>query len=187
MKKLLISSIMIVLSVVSTNTHAIIIQANASLDYAQEVNPSNPIPSNSTGTAMLTFDTDLLTMSINAEIIGIFLQDILFPSGLLSFDEAGPFHIHEAPAGVNGPVVLPFNMLSFFTETTEGLSIQATDVSFNASLIDALLAGNLYLNVHTLDYGSGEIRGQIAAVSTPTTYSLMGLSFLLVMLRKRKS
>jgi hypothetical protein len=156
------------------SAHASLITATAFLDYAQEVGPSNPVPSSATGTATVVFDDSTGLLDLTANIEGIFLSDITFPSGPLAFDGIGPFHIHNAPAGANGGVVVPFDDLGFFTETAEGLSIQANGVAFDVGLIPELLAGNLYLNLHTLDYPSGEIRGQLDAVPEATSIWIFG-------------
>jgi hypothetical protein len=80
-------------------------------------------------------------------------------------------HIHLAPAGVNGPVVVflygpePINGL-FSGVLAEG-TITAADLvgplagSSLSDLIDELRDGNAYVNVHTAQYLAGEIRGQI--------------------------
>ena len=64
-------------------------------------------------------------------------------------------HIHEAPAGKNGPIVIPL------TQTGPDVwsvpeNIKLTDVQF-----ESFKAGNLYVNVHTVANRGGEIRGQI--------------------------
>jgi len=84
-------------------------------------------------------------------------------------------HIHLAPAGVNGPVVawlypssppavlIPGRFSGVLAEGT----ITADDLVGPlagqplSSLIDAITAGNAYVNVHTSQYPGGEIRGQI--------------------------
>jgi hypothetical protein len=63
-------------------------------------------------------------------------------------------HIHEAPAGKNGPVIVPL--------TKEGDTYR---VPAGAKLTDAqmasLKAGSLYVNVHSAANPGGEIRGQL--------------------------
>ncbi len=44
-----------------------------------------------------------------------------------------------------------------------------------AALIAGLLAGNTYLNIHTVNFPGGEIRGQLA-VPEPATLALLGLA-----------
>ena len=64
-------------------------------------------------------------------------------------------HIHEAPAGAIGPIIVPLakgadNVWAVPPGTT------LTDAQFAA-----FKAGNLYFNIHSEAYRSGEIRGQI--------------------------
>lgn len=80
-------------------------------------------------------------------------------------------HIHLAPRGENGDIVA-----FLFEEPTEGRTngvlaegtITSADLvgplegSTLSELIDEIEAGNTYVNVHTVDHPSGEIRGQIS-------------------------
>lgn len=62
-------------------------------------------------------------------------------------------HIHRAPAGANGPVV--------FDLGDPASPVTATWTGMTAADIADLLAGNLYMNIHTAGRPAGEIRGQI--------------------------
>jgi CHRD domain len=64
-------------------------------------------------------------------------------------------HIHQAPAGQNGPVIIP---LTKTNDTTWSVPAGArlTDAQY-----DAYRAGNLYVNVHSDANKGGEIRGQL--------------------------
>jgi hypothetical protein len=66
-------------------------------------------------------------------------------------------HIHRAPPGVAGPVVIPL------TNPTNGFSYTCPTVS--PALVEEIRAnpGNFYANVHTTAFPGGEIRGQLAA------------------------
>jgi hypothetical protein len=185
MQKILKIGLIIASFAMASVSNAEVIKATAILDYAQEVGPSNPNPSDSMGMAMLSFDTDTMMLSLEATIDGIFLQDITFPSGGLMFGNAGPFHIHNAPAGSNGGVVLPISLESYFAETMSGISVSVSGLAFDDSLIAELNMGNLYLNLHTLDYGSGEVRGQLARVSAPGIALMTCFGIFLLFKRKR--
>ncbi|MEM7079792.1 MAG: CHRD domain-containing protein [Pseudomonadota bacterium] len=170
---------------VSASTQATLINATAKLDYAQEVMPSNGTPSNATGVAKLRFDTANNTLDVSASIHGIFVADVTFPVGPFSFAGIGPFHIHNAPAGANGPVVTAIGEAGFFSATASGLAIQAQGLAIDPSIVASLLAGHLYLNLHTLDYASGEIRGQIS-VPEAGTAGLLVLALVVGVLRARR-
>jgi hypothetical protein len=64
-------------------------------------------------------------------------------------------HIHSAPAGVNGPVVVPL------TATLNGTSAGCADVT--RSLADGIRKApqGYYVNVHTNVFPGGAIRGQL--------------------------
>jgi Cu/Zn superoxide dismutase len=70
-------------------------------------------------------------------------------------------HIHQAATGSPGPVVLPLcgpcqSPLSGTGDITQ-------------AVLDALEAGDAYVNVHTAANGPGEIRGQLAVTASITT------------------
>ena len=84
-------------------------------------------------------------------------------------------HIHVGAAGTNGPVVLPFfgsptpfnstrgcDTLAEGTRTSLNL-VARPDAGINTwtDFINALVAGNTYVNVHTTAHTGGEIRGQL--------------------------
>ena len=64
-------------------------------------------------------------------------------------------HIHEAAAGANGPVIVPFNKTSDNTfEAPAGAKL--TDAQYAS-----YKAGKLYVNVHSAKNPGGEIRAQL--------------------------
>ena len=66
-------------------------------------------------------------------------------------------HIHNGIAGTNGPVIVDF--VQSATDANRW-DVEAGDV-LNADQVNALLAGQLYVNVHSAANPGGEIRGQI--------------------------
>jgi hypothetical protein len=70
-------------------------------------------------------------------------------------------HIHVAPRGQAGPVVVP---LCGPCPTPASGSANVTP-----ALLTALQTGGAYVNVHTAANAAGEIRGQLAVVATATT------------------
>jgi hypothetical protein len=69
-------------------------------------------------------------------------------------------HLHKAAKGANGPVVkdlqIQGNRLSGTWRRTDATQ------PLTAALLQDLLQGNLYLNVHSKAYPAGEIRGQVS-------------------------
>ena len=124
---------------------------SASLAGSEEV---PPVSTDASGT--FTATVDLATGAV-AYVLGV--RDI---SG------ATAAHIHLAAPDENGPIVI--NLFA-----AEGAGASSIDVSGTASVADlvgpvagdplgfvtALLAGNLYVNVHTVANPPGEIRGQL--------------------------
>lgn len=93
-------------------------------------------------------------------------------------------HIHVGAAGTNGPVVLPFyGSPSPLFNSTKGCDTLAEGTRTSANLvarpdagintwtdfINALVAGNTYVNVHTTAHPGGEIRGQLVHEQDETT------------------
>lgn len=80
-------------------------------------------------------------------------------------------HLHCAPAGVNGPIITflagPFSPgysghFEIRATLTDDNITGDTDCGSNIDeLVDAILAGNVYANVHTPANPGGEIRGQV--------------------------
>lgn len=64
-------------------------------------------------------------------------------------------HIHEAPPGVNGPIIIPL------TESPPGSGIWTANATLTEAQYASMQAGNMYFNVHSAAFPAGEIRGQI--------------------------
>jgi hypothetical protein len=64
-------------------------------------------------------------------------------------------HIHQAPAGQNGPVIIPLEKKGD-DEWGVPAGAKLTDAQY-----EAFKAGNLYVNVHSAEHKGGEIRNQL--------------------------
>ena len=122
-------------------------EKTAQLDRIQAV-PPLPSPSG-TGTFSLNDDGTELTYDVRVEGV---------PNIAAS-------HFHNAPAGENGGVVRGIEgAFEGDVWVSSGVwSSTEADQPLTAALVEDLRAGNIYVNIHTADYGSGEIRGQILA------------------------
>lgn len=147
-----------------------------------QVNP--PTASTATGSATVTIDDVLQTLSV----------DMVF-SGLTA--PATASHIHCcAPPGSNALVATQTPTFVGFPAATSGTynhSFDMTDpTSWNAAFITAhggtttsafsdllagMLAGNSYINIHDSVYPGGEISGQLSAVPELATWMMMILGF----------
>jgi len=63
-------------------------------------------------------------------------------------------HIHQGAKGANGPVIVPL------TKSGDTYTVPA-GAKLNASQMQALKDGNLYVNVHSDKYKGGEVRAQL--------------------------
>lgn len=175
-------------SLFAVNGQAMVIKVNTSLDNSQEVTPSNPAASEATGKATLSFNTRRNWVNFDLRVRGIFLEDITFPGGGLAFGVVGPVHLHNGLVGTNAGIFLPFANKSDYRATNSGFRLQVKRMIAPAGLAELLSIGSIYVNVHTLDYGSGEIRGQLnSSVPEPSTFALLGLAGMGLMLRRRKA
>ena len=79
----------------------------------------------------------------------------------LNVDILGGMHIHLGMAGRNGAVAFPLNV-SLGTDNRSGTIDAAQNIfSVGGDTLMALMGRALYVNVHSIDITSGEIRGQI--------------------------
>lgn len=81
-------------------------------------------------------------------------------------------HLHNAEAGVGGPIVYAFN------EPDGTWDLSGSDVwsGLTQSQVDELFAGNIYANFHTDQFPAGEVRGQISQVPAPSALAAIGLA-----------
>ncbi len=126
----------------------------AELSGAEEV---PPVETDTTGEAKFIVRRDAIDFEL----------EIDDADGILG---AAGAHIHCAPAGQNGPVVvfLAGQVPGGFDGTVE---LKATVTEANivdpscgetlAELVDSMRSGNTYVNVHSIDHPTGEVRGQI--------------------------
>ncbi|MHA7813225.1 MAG: CHRD domain-containing protein [Phycisphaerales bacterium] len=131
----------------------------------------DPVVTDAMGTLNGVYDADLNEFSFNWVIMG----DL---DGAPSSPGA---HLHNGPAGTNGPVVFAFNN----PDGTWELSGSATWTGLSQSEVDALFAGEIYANFHTDTFPGGEVRGQVLAVPTPGAVTFLGMGGLALTRRRR--
>jgi hypothetical protein len=129
--------------------------------------PPNDSPA--LGTMIGTYDAVANTFSFSWEIT----------DNLIGMPASPGAHIHNAPPGVNGPVVFGFNE----PDGTWPLVGNAVWTDLSPEMVDELFAGNLYLNFHTTAFPAGEIRGRI--VPTPGAVGILAGAALMGLRRRR--
>jgi hypothetical protein len=118
------------------------------LSVAAEVCPSAPATCGGpgTGTATVTIDRNART-----DCYAITTQNVALP--LLAA------HIHEAPAGQAGPVVVPL-----FTSPVNSAAVNGCVIDLEKNLLKDILRNpeDYYLNVHNAPFPAGAVRGQLS-------------------------
>lgn len=120
---------------------------NGTLDGLQENPSQNTI---ATGTAAVsnynavtkTFDVAVTVTDLNPALV----------TG---------FHIHRAPVGVNGPVIIDLLPLGALTPAGTGFTFNVAGVLLPLQHESAFLGGITYINIHTSAAPGGLIRGQL--------------------------
>lgn len=118
------------------------------LSGAAEVCPTAPTTCGGPGTGTATITIDRKARTVCFEIT---TQDVALP--LLAA------HIHEAPVGLAGPVVVPL-----FTSPVNSTAATGCVTDVNKDLLKAILRNpeEYYVNVHNAPFPAGAVRGQLA-------------------------
>lgn len=119
---------------------------SAGLGFSMEMDGAQEVPAvatAATGTGSFTLTEEGLIFRLTRDSLSI---------------SAG--HFHNAPAGVNGGVVRTITG-DFTGFTAEGVWRPSDPEPLTPTLIAELMAGNLYINLHTAAHPGGEIRGQV--------------------------
>jgi hypothetical protein len=115
-----------------------------------------PVTTSATGAGGVIVDPTNTDVNGNVLITG----GMTF-SGLSGPPTTGGHHIHQAPTGnptADGPVIIGLTLASDGATAYVPPGTRLTPAQYTA-----LLAGELYFNVHTVANSGGEIRGQITA------------------------
>lgn len=163
------------------------------ITYAATLDQNEPVPTGSlgTGTVFVTIDTDQDILTINAAWSGLgspstvaHIHCCTAAPGTGAVGVAvGPGTLPGFPAGVtsgNYQITLDLGSAAtyataFINNTVFGGSgtVQGAEDAIAAGLAN----GTAYFNIHTVQFGSGEIRGFLR-VPEPASFALLGLGLL---------
>ena len=121
----------------------------AALSGANEVSSTGALNAgdlDASGTARVTFNVGQRTICWDVAVTGT--SPIILS------------HIHEAPAGRNGPVVVDFG-ITRAVPVTDGTFSGCTQVSRELVKEIAKAPANYYVNVHSTQFPAGAVRGQL--------------------------
>ena len=187
--------------------------AAATIPFSAILSPANEVPptaSTGSGTAILDLDVVAHTLRVQIAFSGLVPTA---PAGSPVGTTAS--HIHcclTSPfaTGVNAGVAtttptfagFPLGVLAGTYDNTLDLTsassynpafvtsplVGGSVANAEATLINGLLSGLTYLNVHTNAFPGGEIRGFVVQVPEPETYALLlaGLAMIGIAMRKRR-
>ncbi|WP_299680498.1 CHRD domain-containing protein [uncultured Dokdonia sp.] len=120
---------------------------------------SNEVPSiNTTAGGNLLFELEGDQLAVSGSF-----DDL---SSEIRIDLANGAHIHNAFAGRNGAVIFPLNPT--YDVDNQGATIEAANNTFtlNAEQLAQIEEQGMYINIHSVNFPAGELRGQILPVST---------------------
>jgi hypothetical protein len=161
-----IAAVLLTITMLSVSAQADPVTFVANLNGANE--RPNPVNTNASGVATLTFDTNNPTViTLTVTFSGLSAN----PVGAHIHGLSGP----DANSGVRVDFtsLIPAATSGSFTTT---ITLNATQAGF-VNLAN-LTAGQLYFNIHTPANPGGEIRGQFTAIPEPATLVLLGTGLL---------
>ena len=141
------------------------------LDGLQEFPTPNASPG--TGTATILVDNVTGDFTLNYEF-----QALTAP--------VTAAHFHLGAPGVAGGIILGLTVGGLLPPLPSGVTSAAGlgSGTFPAANLADLLAGNVYMNIHTSSFPGGEIRGQV--VPAPGAFAAFGSAGLCALRRRRR-
>jgi opacity protein-like surface antigen len=157
--------------------------------------PEGGLGSTGSGNAKVTFDTDLLTMRVQATWSGTsgtttasHIHCCTVSQGVGNAGVATQVPSFSGfPLGVTGGTydqLFDMNLASSWNPTYVTNNGGTTTSAFNA-LLTGIQNDRGYFNIHTSTFGGGEIRARLALVPEPATAVLLGIGLALIARQRR--
>jgi len=139
------------------------VRLTAALLPSNEVPPISGSEASGSGTAALTFN---LTKDSNGNVTTATLDVTVSATGFPPGTALTASHIHGAPAGVNGGILVSFGLAAGEVTFPNGSgSFTKQGVSMTIDQANSIIAnpGAFYVNIHTAANPGGVARGQLTA------------------------
>jgi hypothetical protein len=158
--------------------------------------PNEPTPSLGTGNVLATYDNVAHTLRLQGSFTGLgsatTRAHIHAPTALPLTGTSGIATVDPAfagfPLGVQaGSFDSTLDLLSNSTYAPAFVTANGgSPATAEVALTNFFAQGRAYFNIHTVGFGSGEIRGFLTPVPEPGTMALTGLAALVALNRCRK-
>ena len=187
-------ALMLTAALAAAPVHATLLRFQANLDGPSEA-PANASPG--TGLAIVDWDTVAHTMKVNATFQGllgttttshIHCCTAVAGTGTAGVTTATPT-FPGFPSGVSSGTydnVFDMTLNSSYNPAFIGAN-GGTPTSAEAALLAGLGAGKAYFNIHSSQFGGGEIRGFLSQVPEPGTAALLALALGALWRQRRES
>ena len=157
MKPLLLATGLLAMVAAPTSAQTVTLTANLT-GAGESTQTANGVNTGAFGDAVVTVDLSAQTVTYNVRVFNL-------PSGVIAS------HIHVGAERTSGPVVVNFappvpasNDFSFTGVVKFSEFVLRTDQGIRSpdDMVQAILGGNSYVNVHSSANPGGEIRGQLS-------------------------